>query len=59
MYEDVLVLRLDHVVALRPQAGHVTVYVDHVLVFHFVQHRIYDDERARPANTSARENKCF
>ena len=36
--EDVLVLRLDHVVSLCAQASHVTVDVDGLLVFQSLQH---------------------
>ncbi len=44
MDEDVLVLGLDHVVALGAQAGHVTVHVHRLLVLHPLQHRVDDDE---------------
>ena len=51
--EDVLVFRLDHVVALRPEARHVTVHVDRVLVAQAFQHRVDDDEGARPTHSGA------
>ena len=53
VYKDVLVLRLDHVVSLGPQAGHVAVDVDGLLVLHPLQHRVDHDEGARPAHARA------
>lgn len=53
MDEDVLVLRLDHVVALRSEARHVTVDVEHVVVLESVEHCVDDNERSGPADTSA------
>ena len=58
--EDVLVLRLDHVVSLCAQASHVTVDVDGLLVFQSLQHGIDDNESSCTANTSAeRKNIHF
>ena len=48
--EDVLVLGLDHVVPLGPEAGHVTVNVDGLLVLEPLEHGVDDDEGASPAN---------
>ena len=48
--EDVLVLRLNHVVALCTQARHVAVDVDGPLMLHALQHRVDDDERTRSAD---------
>ena len=50
VHEDVLVLRLHHVVALRAQARHVTVDVDRLLVSDPLQHGVDDDERPRAAD---------
>ena len=62
--EDVLVLCLHHVIALRTQTRYVTVDVDRSLVFHAFQHRVDHDKRARSTysralhtHTHARENK--
>ena len=46
MYEDVLVFRLHHVVALRSQTRHVAVHVNTALMFDSFEHRIDDDEGA-------------
>ena len=51
--EDVLVLGLDHVVALGAQTRHVAVDVDRPLVLDALQHCVDDDERTRPPNTRA------
>lgn len=51
--EDVLVLRLDHVVALRPETGHVAVDVDHLLVPDALEHRVDDDETAGATDACA------
>ena len=51
--EDVLVLRLDHVVALGAQAGHVTVHVDSAHVLDALQHRVHDHECARATHPRA------
>jgi hypothetical protein len=51
--EDVLVLRLDHVVSLCAQASHVTVDVDGLFVFQTFQHRINDNESSCTAHSSA------
>ena len=51
--EDVLVLRLHHVVPLRPKASHVTIDIDRPLVFDALQHRVDDNERARSADARA------
>ena len=48
--EDVLVLRLDHVVALGAQTRHVAVDVDRSFVFDAFQHRVDDYERASSAD---------
>jgi len=57
VYENVLVLRLDHVVPLRAQAGDVTVDVDGLLVLQSLQHRIdhYECSRSTDSGT-ARKN---
>ena len=57
MDEHVLVLRLNHVVALRPQARHVTIDIDRVHVLDPLQHRVDDDKGARPPHTRASQNK--
>ena len=49
--ENVLVLRLYHVVTLRAQARHVTVDIDRPLVSDPFQHRVDDDERPRAPDT--------
>ena len=46
--EDVLVFRLDDVVALGAQAGHVAVDVDGLVVLEALQHRVDDDVAAGP-----------
>lgn len=51
--EDVLVLGLDHVVALGAEARHVAVDVDRPLVFDAFQHRVDDDERTRTTDSRA------
>jgi len=56
MYEDVLVLRLNHVVTLRPQARHVTIDIYSVHVLDSLQHRVYHDERTRTANARTANN---
>ena len=53
MDEDVLVLGLYHVVALRAETRHVAVDVDAALVLDALQHRVDDDEGARAAHASA------
>ena len=50
--EDVLVFRLHHVVALRPQAGHVTVYVHSLLVLDAFQHGVDDDKGSCASHSS-------
>ncbi len=50
MYEDILVLRLDHVVTLGTQAGHVAVHVHGLLVLHPLQHGVDDYEGPCPPN---------
>ena len=50
MNEDVLVLGLDHVVALGAEAGHVTVHVHRLLVLHPLQHGVDDNEGTRSAH---------
>ena len=44
MKEYVLILCLNHVVPLGPQARHVAVHVDSLLVFQPLQHRVDHDE---------------
>ena len=56
MDKYILVLCLDHVVALRPQAGHVTVHVHGALVLDPLQHRVYDDEGTGSTNSSTETN---
>ena len=53
VYEDVLVLGLDHVVALRAQAGHVAVDVDGPNVLDPLEHRVDDDERSGATDAGA------
>ena len=55
--EDVLVLGLHHVVALRAQARHVTVDIDRLLVANPLQHRVDDDERPRPTDARTTTRK--
>ena len=56
--EDVLVFRLHHVVALRTQAGHVTINVHSLLVLDAFQHGVDDDEGSSAAHAgTARERK--
>ena len=58
--EDVLVLRLYHVVALRAQARHVTIDIDRLLVSYSLQHRVDDDKRPRapdPCTTPAKKTE--
>jgi len=50
--ENILVLGLDHVVALGAQTRHVTIDVDGPLVFDALQHGVDHDER--PRTTDAR-----
>ena len=52
--EDVLVVGLHHVVALRAQTGHVTVDVQRLLVFGALQHRVDDDHRPGPSHSGTR-----
>jgi hypothetical protein len=56
MDKDVLVLSLDHVVALGPEAGHVTVDINRLLLLHSLQHGVDDNECASPAHTRAVAN---
>ena len=51
MDEDVLVLRLHHVVALRAQTRHVTIDIDRAHVLEALQHRVDHDERPRTADS--------
>ena len=51
--EDVLILCLDHVVTLRPEARHMTVDVQRLLVTDAVKHCVDDNERACPADPGA------
>ncbi len=51
--EDVLVLRLHHVVALRAQTRHVTVDVDRLLVLDALEHGVDDDEGAGATHAGA------
>ena len=53
--EDVLVLRLDHVVPGRAHAGHMTVDVHRLLVLDPLQHGFYDNEAAGPAHSRAED----
>ena len=55
MNEDVLVLRLNHVVALGAQARHVTIDIDGVDVLETLQHRVDHDECACPTHASTAE----
>ncbi|RUS75355.1 hypothetical protein EGW08_016877, partial [Elysia chlorotica] len=50
--EDVLVLRLHHVVPLGAQARHMTVDVHRHLVLDALQHGVDHDERSGPADSS-------
>jgi len=51
--EDVLVLGLHHVVALRAETRHVTVHVERPLVFGALQHRVDDDHRSSATHSGA------
>jgi hypothetical protein len=51
--EDVLVLGLYHIVALRPQNGHVTVYVNSPLVPDALEHGIDDDDGTSATDSGA------
>ena len=53
MYEDILVLSLDHVVPLSPETGHMAVHIHRLLVLHPLQHRVYDDEGPGAADPGA------
>ena len=53
MYEDILVLSLDHVVPLGPETGHVAVHVHCLLVLHPLQHGVDDDEGPGAADPGA------
>ena len=55
--EDVLVLRLNHIVPLGPEAGDMTVYIDCFLVFHPLKHRVYHNEGTSSSNPSAAEKE--
>ena len=44
MYEDILVLSLNHVVPLSPETRHMTVHIHRLLVLHPLQHGVDDDE---------------
>lgn len=59
--EDVLILCLHHVVPLSTHAGHVTINVHWLLMFHPLQHRVDHDEAAGPTHAGAdtEENKDF
>jgi hypothetical protein len=54
--EDVLVLSLHHVVALRPQDGHVTVHVDGPFVTDSFEHRVDDDDGTGSTDAGAAES---
>ena len=51
--EDILVLGLDHVVALGTETRHVAVHVQRLLMLHAVQHRVNHDVRAGPTHAGA------
>ena len=53
MDEDVLVLRLHHVVPLGPHQRHVAVDVHRLLMLDALQHGVDDDEAASATHTSA------
>lgn len=55
--EDVLVLRLHHVVALGAHARHVAIDVHGLLMLHPLQHGIDDNEATSPAHTSTAGTK--
>lgn len=55
--EDVLVLRLHHVVPLGSHARDVAINVYCLLVFHALQHGINDYEAARAAHSSTDRHK--
>lgn len=55
--EDVLVLRLHHVVALRAHARHVPVDVHGLLVLHPLQHGVDDNEAPSSAHAGAAGTK--
>jgi len=56
MDEDVLILRLNHIVALRPQARDMPIDVDDLFVLHSLQHRIDDDVAAGSTHSSRAVN---
>jgi len=55
--EDVLVLRLHHVVPLGAHARHVAVDVHRLLVLHALQHGLDHDQAARAAHAGAGQGK--
>ena len=57
--EDVLVLGLHHVVALRSKTRHVAIDVHRPLVFNAFQHRVDYNERARSADSRASNNQSI
>ena len=59
MYEDVLVLRLHHVVPLGPEAGHVTVHVHGLLVLDAFEHGVDHDEGAGAADAGTEEKNIL
>lgn len=54
--EDVLILRLNHVISLCPQTSHMPIDIDCLLVLHPLQHRVNDNEASCPANSSRTVN---
>ena len=53
MYEDILILSLDHVVPLSPETGHMAVHIHRLLVLHPLQHGVDDDEGPGAADPRA------
>jgi hypothetical protein len=52
MYEDVLVLGLDHVVSLRSKARHMTIDIDSFVLSDALQHGINNNVGSRAADAS-------
>ena len=53
MYEDVLVLSLNHVVSLGSETSHVTIHIHRLLVLHPLQHAVDHYEGTGPAHPRA------
>jgi len=59
--EDILVLRLHHVIALCPKAGHVTIDIDCLFVSNSLQHCIdhYDGPSPTHASATTASHLCY